>query len=352
MTEYVELRCHSAFSFLDGASQPEDLVERAAELGYRALALTDRDGFYGAPRFYQATKRLATERATEAPRPFKKIGDAPADIAAPWPLKPIIGAELSLEGGTQLLVLVERREGYRNLSRLLTQVRLDAAGPLGGRVTGKVTPVIPIALLASHVDGLIALTGGLEGRLGQALAAGQDAEAERALSDLVEMFGARNVYVELQRHFDADEELRNRQLLRLASRAGLPLVATNDVRYGRAEDHQLHDVLTCVRHQMTVDEIGRRLLPSHERYLKAPAEMAALFRDVPEAVRTTSAVADRCAFTLADLGYQFPDYPTDGETVQQHLERLTWECARERFRPRATPSRSKGGPSRFCLAST
>ena len=129
-------------------------------------------------------------------------------------------------------------------------------------------------------------------------------------------------------------------------------MATNDVRYGRPEDHRLHDVLTCVRHQMTVDEIGRRLLPSHERYLKTPAEMAALFRDVPEAVRTTCAVAERCAFTLADLGYQFPDYPTDGETVQEHLERLTWECARERYRPRAAADRSKGGRTGFCPART
>lgn len=356
MIEYVELRCHSAFSFLDGASQPEDLVERAAELGYRTLALTDRDGFYGAPRFYQAAKRLAAERAPEtAARPVKRIGDAPAGASEheslkSWPLKPILGAELSLEGGVQLLVLIERREGYRNLSRLLTKVRLDAAGPRGG----KVAPVIPMALLAANAEGLVALTGGLEGAIGRALAAGDGPAAERTLSELVEIFGARNVYVELQRHFDADEELRNRQLLRLAARAGLPLVATNDVRYARPEDHRLHDVLTCVRHQMTVDEIGRRLLPSHERYLKTPAEMAALFRDVPEAVRMTCAVAERCAFTLADLGYQFPDYPTDGETVQEHLERLTWACARERYRPRAADrsNRSKGGRTRFCPART
>ena len=204
--QYVELRCHSAFSFLDGASQPEDLVERAAELGYHALALTDRDGFYGAPRFYQAAKRLAAERAPEtAARPVKRIGDAPArgehETLKSWPLKPILGAELSLEGGVQLLVLIERREGYRNLSRLLTKVRLDAAGPHGG----KVAPVIPMAHLAANAEGLVALTGGLEGAIGRALATGDGPAAERALSALVEIFGARNLYVELQRHFDADE---------------------------------------------------------------------------------------------------------------------------------------------------
>ncbi len=337
-SDYVELRARSAFSFLDGASLPEDLVARAHALGYRGLALADRDGLYGAPRFFKAAARIAEEAdPASVPTGAARRDEAALDAwVTRWPLKPILGAELSLQSGKKLLVLVESREGYRNLSRLLTAARLDARPDRGdGSARGrKVTPALSMAEVAAHARGLIALTGGGEGAVGAAIEAGDEEAARGALDELCDAFGQTNVYAEVGRHLDADEELRNRRLLRLARRARLPIVATNDVRYARADEHRIHDVLTCAREKATVDEIGRRLPRNGERYLKPPHEMARLFADLPDAIRRTREVAERCSFTLAQLGYRFPSYPLpEGVTMQAHLERLTWERANDRFRP-------------------
>jgi error-prone DNA polymerase len=168
--------------------------------------------------------------------------------------------------------------------------------------------------------------------VGRALDRDDETGAFHALGRLTEIFGRDRIWVELGRHLDADEELRNRRLVELARRLDLPLVATNDVHYARREGHRLHDVLTCARHQATVDEIGRRLPRSGERHLKSPVEMADLFRDLPEAIRNTLAVAERCSYTLADLGYQFPDYACpDGRGHQEELVRLCHERAPSRF---------------------
>ncbi len=344
--DYVELRARSAFTFLDGATLPEELVACAAELGYRALALADRDGLYGAPRFYTAARRIAEARDGMQPRLTEEWHDPTlADLPPPlpdhrdpqaldawvktWPLKPICGAELSLEEGRRLLVLVESREGYKNLSRLITRAR---AGAPPGK---KVTPAISLALLAEHARGLVALTGGGEGAVGAALDRGDERAAARAAGALTDVFGRDAVYLELGRHLDAAEERRNGGAVALARKLGLPLVATNDVRFARPSEARLYDVLTCAREKCTVDEIGRRLPRNGEHHLKPPSEMARLFRDLPEAVRRTREVADRCNFTLAQLGYRFPSYPLPPEfpSEQAYLEHLAWAGAQNRYRP-------------------
>jgi error-prone DNA polymerase len=285
---YVELRCRSAFSFLDGASLPEDLVEAAASLGHQALALADRGGLSGAPRFFKAARKLG--------------------------LQPIVGSEIAIEASgapaSLLLLLVENRTGYRNLCRLLTAMK--AGRPKGDGAAS-------YALLAEHAEGLIALAG---------------ASPRDDVAELAAVFPAGHLYLEVQRHLDALQEHRNRAVLALAAAHHLPVVATNDVRYATAQLRPVHDVLTCVRAGLTVDEIGRRLPCNAERFLKRPAEMAALFRDLPVALHATRTIAERCAFTLADLGYTFPRYPVpEGETQQSFLEKMTWQGASGRYRP-------------------
>ena len=293
-TDYIELRARSAFSFLEGASTPEDLATHAAELGYSAIALGDRDGLYGAPRFHQAAK------------------DAH--------IKPIVGAELTLDDDSRLYVLIPDRERYKNLCRMLTGSKLRAAKG-AGRIT--------LDDLERHGRGMICLGGGTMSPLSRMLIRGEDPGP--LCARLEGVFGANNFYIDLQRHLDADEERLNRKLAALAVAAHLPIVATNDVYHGGA-DRRLLDVLTCIRLKTTLEEAGRALWVNNQRHLKPPAEMAALFRDQPDAVTATRTIAERCAFTLSDMGYRFPTYPVpSGETSDSYLRILTYKGARDRW---------------------
>src|SRR5437870_10391713 len=288
--DYVELRCRSAFSFLAGASLPEDLVERAAALGYDALALADRGGVYGAPRFFQAARCAG--------------------------LRALVGAEVAVAGAGSLWLLVEERAGYKNLCRLLT------AGALG-RVKGEA--LVTWAEVEEHAAGLHCLAGGAEGPL-----AGADAAAN--LTRLQRLFSAR-LAVDVHRHGERAGERLARRLADLAAAHRVPVVATNDVRHAAPEGRPLLDVLTCIRLGTTLDQAGRRLLANVERHLKPPAAMAALFRDMPEAIRQSRRIAERCAFTLADLGYRFPEFPlAPGEAPISRLRALTERGASERYR--------------------
>ena len=290
VTDYVELRCRSAFSFLAGASLPEDLVDRAASLGYDALALGDRSGVYGAPRFFTAARRAG--------------------------IRALVGAELAVVGGGLLWLLVEDRAGYRNLCRLLT------AGALG-RPKGEAR--VGWEQVEAHARGLHCLAGGSEGPL-----AGPDAAAN--LERLHAIFGER-LAVDVHRHRERAGERLARRLADLAAAHRVPVVATNDVRHARPEGRALLDVLTCMRLGTTLDAAGRRLLANAERHLKSPTEMAALFHDMPGAIRESRRIAERCAFTLADLGYRFPEFPLPaGETPVGHLRMLAYAGARDRYR--------------------
>jgi len=284
-TRYVELRAKSAFSFLHAASLPEDLVDAAGGLGYDAVALADLDGLYGAPRFYKAARAAG--------------------------LRAIVGSDVTTPVGPVLL-LVESREGYRNLCRLITAAkgRTTKEGAREGKA------IATWEDLEEHARGLVALCRG--------------PGADR----LVQALGRRQVYVELQRHLDRGEERQNRALLELAAARRLAVVATNDVRAATPAAMALQDVLTCVLHKTTLPTAGRLLLGNAERHLKASAAMEALFAERPDAIARTREVADRCAFTLEDLGYQFPDYPVPaGHEQFSYLHELTYAGARDRYRP-------------------
>ena len=312
-SDYIELRARSAFSFLEGASTPEDLAARAAELGYGAMALGDRDGLYGAPRFYTAAKSAG--------------------------IRQIVGAELTLDDDSRLYVLAPDRKCYQNLCRMITDSKMRVLNPgalaRDGSVAAPVYPAkgasrITLDELERYGRGLICLGGGVMSPLSRMLVRGED---PRELSRrLVGIFGAENFYVDLQRHLDAGEERLNRKLAALADAARIPIVASNDVCHG-GSDRRLLDVLTCIRLKTTLEEAGRALWINSQRHLKSPAEMAALFRDLPGAVAASRAIAERCAFQLCDMGYRFPDYPLPpNETPDSYLRILTYAGARERWR--------------------
>ena len=323
---YIELHTSSAFSFLDGASLPETLVDRAAELGYPALALLDRDGVYGAPRFHKAALAAG----------IKPIVGCELTIAKGWgsvcPAGPTSGRRerdalasnrtvrpgSPLAGFWRLPVLVESPEGYRNLCRLLTRMKLDA--PKGEGV-----------LTLDDFDGF---TTGLVALAGRAALMGHRYGVGGLVDRLVGLFGRSQVYVELQRHLLRDEGIDNQALIALADAYHVPLVATNGVRFAVAEDRPLYDVQTCLRHKTTLDRAGRRLDRNAERYLKSPAAMTRLFRDRPDALAVAGDLADRLGYTMADLGYRFPVYPVPtGGTMISFLRAITEVGARERYRP-------------------
>jgi error-prone DNA polymerase len=291
--EYVELRCRSAFSFLAGASLPEDLVARAATFEQAALAIVDHDGVYGAPRALRAARETGT--------------------------RALVGADLAI-GGRRFALLVAECRGYRNLCRLITRGKLRA--PKG-------QCRLEWADLEEHVDGLVAMVpGGEDGMLG-----GDASEAFGVLSRLRSWFGEGRLYVEIGRHFDRHEEAQTQRLIALAEAARVPLVATNDVRHARPEDRRLLDVLMCLRLKTTLDHAGRQLLPNAERHLKRSKEMRELFRDLPEAIRNTRRIAERCEFTLEHLEYRFPTVPLEPhETPAGLLRQLVDRGARNRYR--------------------
>jgi error-prone DNA polymerase len=310
--EYIELRARSAFSFLEGSALPEDLADRAAELGYPALALGDRDGLYGAPRFHQAAVKAG--------------------------IKAIVGAELTLEDESRLYLLVPDRERYQNLCRMITASKLRVLKQEQINPDGSLTPAVypekgksrvTFDDLKRYCSGLICLAGGVPGPLARRIIRGDD---PRELCErLSACFGRGNLFIDLQRHLDPAEERLNRKLGALAASCRIPTVATNDVCHG-GDERSLLDVLTCIRLKTTLAEAGRALWVNHERYLKPPSEMASMFRDFPGAVAATREIADRCEFTLEDLGYRFPDYPLPpGETPDSYLRILTMAGARERW---------------------
>jgi error-prone DNA polymerase len=297
---FVELHAQSAFSFLEGAEQPETLVDEAARLGLPALALVDRDGLYGAPRFHRA--------ATAAG------------------IHPVLGAEVTLEDGSRLPLLVEDRQGYRHLCRLLTRVKLAAPK---GRAAARLEDLEP------YTDGLVCLTGGARGPLAAAVDAGRYEEAAARLAALVRLFGRANCFVEVQRHFDRAGERRLERLVRLARAARVPLVATNQPLYARPGGRAVADVFTCLREKTTLDRAGRRLALNAERGLRGPEAMARIFADLPEALAAAEELALRLGFTLKDLGYRFPEYPLPpGQSALEHLRELVARGVRARYGPR------------------
>ena len=276
---------------------PEELASVCVERGMTAMALLDRDGVYGAPRFYLAAQKIS--------------------------LRAHIGAEVTAADGWRFPLLVETRAGYQNLCRLITRMKLRARKNEGHVSDEEV---------AENAVGLICLTGGREGPLAYALGRGGIEGGAECVRRLCEIFGRGNVYVELQRHFDRAEEARNHAAVEIARKLHLPLVATNGVSYALPEQREVLDVFTCIRNHRTLATAGRLLARNSERYLKSPEEMARLFADIPEAIANTELVSSRLQFNLSDLGYEFPKYPVpDGKSQAHFLRARTLEGMLARY---------------------
>ena len=339
---YAELHCHSTFSLLDGASDPERLVERAVALSLGALALTDHDDVGGAVRFATAAKeaKLAgihgAELTVDMPAPDNTRSDAPAMR-------------------THLVLLVESREGWGNLCSLITRARLDH--PRG-------EPRVTLDQLASHAGGLFALTGCPRGWVPQLLALGSGAtsnaagdtaratltphEAERRARDaagtLAELFG-RRLAIECWDHSLPEERALVRSLIPLAKSLGLPWLVTNNVHYAHQRGRLAHDVLVALRHGATLDEMGTKLRPNGEWYLKGHAQLAKRWQGQEEGLAATLAVAERCAFRLDALKPKLPHFPLPPAYMRTSISRDSSRRGRrsggDGAAPRGTTSSSR-----------
>src|SRR5215472_6198938 len=285
---YAELQVTTNFSFLCGASHPDELVVTAAALGYQAIAITDHNSLAGIVRAHHAAKQVG--------------------------LRLVVGCRLDLRDGTSLLAFPEDRAAYGRLTRLLT---------LGKRRAPKGECHLDYADVVAHGEGQIVVV----------------------LADMAE-FAARiaadfrdRAYLAVHHLYRGDDARRLARLAALGEATGLPLVATNDVLYHVPERRSLQDVLTCIREGCTIREAGYRLAANAERHLKPPAEMARLFRGHQDAVARSVEIAARCRFSLDELRYEYPDETTeDGRTPQQRLTDLAWSGAAEKF-PQGIPDK-------------
>jgi error-prone DNA polymerase len=283
VTPYVELHCHSNFSFLDGGSHPAELAMRAAELEMPALAITDRGGVYGAVKFLQACR---------------KVG-----------VKPLIGAALEVDGA-ELLLIARNLRGYSNLCRLISLAHVDQ--PKGEARA-------PLATVAEHRGDLFYLSA---------------TDEEKTLRGLQEALGKTNVFSELHHHLGSEDSWVLEGRAAMAKRCGAPVVATNEVHYHVRERRRLHDVLVAIRHRATLEEARPHLFPNTEHCLKAGDEMRPLFKGHDEALATPWEIAKECDLDLDFRKVRFPGYPVpDGETPFSFLYKLCFEGVRERYRP-------------------
>jgi error-prone DNA polymerase len=316
---YVELHAASAFSFLEGGSQPEALAERAFALEMPAVALMDRNGFYGSPRFH----KIATENKIVAHVGAEVSVTGLGHRLAP----PVWLPHQHLSEPVRLPLLCETREGYQNLCQLITRFKM--------RESTKQEGSAKLADLEDYGRGLVCLTGGDEGPLAAALMRGGESAGREVVERLVRIFEAKNVYVELQRHRERAEEWRNQAAIRIAESLRLPVLATNGVRYATKYDREIADLFTAVRNHTGLDDAGRLLALNNQRHLRPARQMAALFRDVPSAIENTLELSSRLQFQLCDLGYEFPQYPVpDGETMDSFLEKRVAEGVRRRYGPK------------------
>jgi len=309
LSGYAELHLHTNYSLLDGASHPEELIERAKELGYRSLAITDHDNLFGAMVFARLCKEVS--------------------------IQPITGVELTLAENDHcvgrrhhLTLLAANREGYGNLSRLISLANgLDLAEQ-DQRERRRRDPCLPLPRLARHCAGVVCLTGCRQGEVASLAAEGRVAEAEVALRRWVDWFGAEQVFVELQDNMVHGDRARNRVLARLARKVGVEIIATGDVHYHDPVRHRLQDALVAIKHRTTLDESHQLRRPNREFHLRAPEQQALRFLEFPDAVTNTQRVAEACSFDLTeDLGYRLPEPPVqNGFTPDSWLAKC---CSQE-----------------------
>ncbi|NUT55544.1 MAG: error-prone DNA polymerase [Thermoleophilia bacterium] len=293
---YVELHCHSAYSFLDGASHPEEVALRAAELGYEAIALTDHDGVYGSLEFAHAAKHFG--------------------------VRAITGAEITLAGGSHVTVLVESSQGYANLCRLLTAAHAHTR-PKEGEL---LPPALDPALLAELNEGLVCLSGCARDGLG--------VRDPNAAAELSRAFGPDRFYVELQRPFERGDARRNALLRDLAAHAGVRTIVTGNVHSHDPRRTPLQDVLVAIRHSTSLEASERERRGNRESVLRAPADLLELFPDDRDAVRRTAELAQRLEFDLTEeLGYRYPDFSDGDVPAIRKLAQVCEDAFAERYPP-------------------
>jgi len=374
---FAELHAHTNFSFLDGASSPDDLVARALELGLDALAVTDHGGLYGAVRFVGVAQEaglrpivgleveLLDAAAADPSGVVVPRRRARRTVAAPGSAPPVEGRPVrpaverqrppghrdprreelrrvrDRERGPHLILLARDLTGYRSLCRMISAAHL--AGTKG-------VPRFTQALLERHAEGLVALSGCRHGEIARRLLAGDRAGAAAvarryaALYATVEGIGG-GFFLELQHHLLPDDDFLVGETAALAAELGLPVVITNDAHYARPEDRELQDVLVAIRHGLTLEESGHLRRPNGEFHLKSAAQLAALPPGEPgaapvvcrawsEGLRTAGELGARCGIDLGFERYRFPGFPVPrGETPFSVLERLCHEGARKRYQP-------------------
>src|SRR6266516_2197908 len=275
---YVELHAHSSYSFLDGASLPEELAVQAAELGYPALALTDHDGVYGSLEFAHAAKHFG--------------------------VRPITGAEVTLADRSHVTLLVETPKGYANLCRLITAAHAHTR-PVGKESQPPADPALDQHLLEELNEGVVCLSGCA--RHGLAI------RNPNAAARLARAFGRDRFFVELQRPYERGDSRRNALLRDLATNLGVPTIVTGDVHAHHLRRAPLQDALVAIRNRTSLEGCERERRGNHESVLVAPAEAAERFPDDVDAVARTAELADRLRFDLTqELGYRYPDF-SDGE---------------------------------------
>jgi error-prone DNA polymerase len=317
--EYVELHSASAFSFLEGASQPEGLIRAAVETQMPAMALLDRNGFYGAARFHSSAKDNGIRAHIGAEISVSDLGSClqpPQWLPHQHAAHPV-----------RLPLLCESRGGYQNLCQLITRFKM--------REPNKAEGAASLEDLREFHHGVVCLTGGEEGPLASALQSGGESAGRTCVEQLVEIFGPHNVYVELQRHGNRAEEARNQAAIRISESLRLPVIATNGVRYATQYEREVLDVFTSIRHHVSLDQAGRLLQTNSQRQVRTARAMHRIFRDLPEAIENTLLVSQRLQFELDDLGYEFPrfDSPT-GEPMEVFLRKRVTEGIDNRYLPK------------------
>jgi len=295
---YVELHCHSYYSFQEGASSIEELVETAKSLDYPALALTDHDNVCGALSF--------------------------AEISKTANIQPITGVEITLTDNSHLTLIAQNRLGYTNLCNLVTHAYMESEDR---------QPRLDSSYFKDYSDGLILLTGCSQGSIPSSISKGFYSQAEYDLRNLLELFGTNNVFIELQNNFVKGDFARNKRLVELSKNLGIPVVATNNVHYHKKYRQHLQDVLVAIKHNQSLETSTPYLKTNNHYHLKSSQQMEKIFRDIPQAIKNTLKIAERCSFNLInDLKYKFPNYPVPkGHTQTSYLKELCQTAAIRRY---------------------
>ena len=377
MIPYAELHAHTNFSFLDGASTADDLVERAVARGISGLAVTDRNGLYGAVRFMGAAEEAGLHGVvgTEIELLDPAVPDADGSVIAPRRKRRRRGnatgeRPLPVEGrparprpmraklpghrdpvkedyrgigerarGPHLVLLARTPVGWRSLSRIISRANLAGT---------KAVPRFRHELLEADHEGVVALSGCRDGEIARRLRVGDRAGARAAAERYARIFGrgdgpsSSGFFVELSHHLLPDDDWLVAESAALAEELGLPVVVTNDVHYATPDDREFHDVLTAIRHGRTLDTLADLRRPDTESFIKSGEEMAALAADLDgdtgrawrEGIATSVELAASCSVDLGFEQYRFPGFPVpDGETPFSYLSELCWAGARRRYHP-------------------